>query len=105
MTEQPYHQRTVPCIGTCVKEIPDRYRFPRLASTPKELDAAPSCFGVCFCFVLFLTRGRSDQAKGPHICISIPLDVEAEVIAGSVVEILADAQVALGGQDGRMAQR
>jgi len=37
--------------------------------------------------------------------ISITLDVESEVIAVDVVEVLADAQVALGGQDGGMAQR
>ena len=35
---------------------------------------------------------------------SIFLDVEAEVIAGGVVEVLADAQVAFRGQDGGVAQ-
>ena len=35
---------------------------------------------------------------------SIPLDVEAEMVAGGVVEVLADAQVAFRGQDGSVAQ-
>jgi hypothetical protein len=35
---------------------------------------------------------------------SIPLDVQAEVVARGIVEVLADAQVAFRGEDGGVAQ-
>ena len=37
MTEPPYHQRTVPCIGTCVKEILDQYEE-LYTLTPADLE-------------------------------------------------------------------